>query len=273
MAVSDNPAFEDEFIKNMLLSQVAHIMETAIRAEVEEFLSFYNNPEDEAAGSRVVHNGYLPERHLQTPLGLLKLNIPRLRDRLPGGKAKFVSRFVPPYARRMGALNGSLGWAYLKGLVNGDFRLAMSLFLTRFTPPVSRSLKSRLKSFWLEDHEDYLGLTINAADYEYFLALSVGPIRRVLYKSLSVLAGVTPEGRGDFLGLAEGLPQDSLSWANLFHKLAARGLTVDPQSVYGGPDLGVWAGLKLLNGLSPEPGFMGLRAAELEPALTPNLLV
>jgi len=76
----------------------------AVQAEVESFIEEYQELRDEQGRQLMVRNGYLPEREIQTGLGGIKVRVPRIRDRSPGGESeeaiRFRSRLVPPYLRR-----------------------------------------------------------------------------------------------------------------------------------------------------------------------------
>jgi transposase-like protein len=241
-------ASERDFLSDLLLAQTAHIVETAIKAEVDDFLNVYGQRLANTASRRVVHNGYSSERPLTTSLGQLRLNVPRLRDRATGQKVRFVSRVVPRYGRKLAVLNASLAWSYLAGLMTGDFRLALSTFLGHFAPPISRGASIRLKKFWLEDYEDFRDLAIDPSAYQFFWAqaATAGPKRK--NQTYLVLAGIEPRGRPVFLGLIAGDPAATEPWAALFRLLEERGLTTAPRPVLGAPTLGVWSGLKLVYG-------------------------
>ncbi len=78
-------------------------MAEAIQTEVGSFLEQYQELRDEQGHQRVVRNGYLPERDIQTGLGGIQVRVPRTRDR-SGNKSEEVIRFrsslIPPYLRR-----------------------------------------------------------------------------------------------------------------------------------------------------------------------------
>jgi transposase-like protein len=241
-------AFNQNFSRDLLLTQTSHIMETALKAEVEHFIATHD--QKLAKGSlgrdgcpnRLVHNGYLPERRVNTPLGLLTMNIPRLRDRGQGDKIRYVSRFVPPYGRNMSFLGAPLAWLYLTGLMTGDFQPTLSYFWRFFLPPIARAVRWRLKNYWLEDFEDFWGLSLKPMDFSFYWAQAIQTHKRKQNKALLVLIGVKERGHQTFLGLTEGSPQASADWAKLFRRLKERGLD-SPRPVVGAPDLGVWAGL------------------------------
>jgi transposase-like protein len=80
------------------------LLAEAVQAEVESFLRDYEELRDAQGRQRVVRNGYLPEREIQTGLGGIKVRVPRTRDRSPGKEPEevicFRSSLVPPYLRR-----------------------------------------------------------------------------------------------------------------------------------------------------------------------------
>ena len=53
---------------------------------------------DEKGRKRVVRNGYLPEREVQTGIGPVAARVPRVRDREKEhtGKVRFNSTILPP---------------------------------------------------------------------------------------------------------------------------------------------------------------------------------
>ncbi len=52
------------------------------RSEVGSFLAEYRQERDEIGRQRLVRNGYLPEREIQTGLGGVPVRLPRVRDRV-----------------------------------------------------------------------------------------------------------------------------------------------------------------------------------------------
>lgn len=62
----------------------------------------------------VVRNGYVPERTVQTGIGDVTVNVPKVRDR-SGGKACFNNTLLPPYLKRARSVEELIPWLYLKG--------------------------------------------------------------------------------------------------------------------------------------------------------------
>ena len=74
-----------------VLTEVLHrgaqqMLLTAIEAEVDDYLAARAATMDAAGRRRVVRNGHLPTRAIQTPLGDVRVQQPRVRDRRPVGE-------------------------------------------------------------------------------------------------------------------------------------------------------------------------------------------
>ena len=93
-------------------------------AEVQEFLDDFRVHRLADGRRRLVRNGYLPEREIQTGLGTVAVQIPKVRDRASAG-GKFNSALVPPSIRRTASVEAVLPWLSLKGLSTGDFTAAL----------------------------------------------------------------------------------------------------------------------------------------------------
>lgn len=71
-----------------------------------------------------MRNGYLSERKLQTGLGPVTVQIPKVRART-GEPVTFRSALVPPYVRKTRSLEAALPWLYLKGVSSGEMGQAL----------------------------------------------------------------------------------------------------------------------------------------------------
>ena len=74
------------------------LLREAIEAEVESFLAEYREELTGDGRRRVVRNGYMREREIQTGIGGVPVTVPRVRDR--SGELQFRSKVAPPYLRR-----------------------------------------------------------------------------------------------------------------------------------------------------------------------------
>lgn len=58
-----------------------------------------------------MHDGYQPEREIQTGVGPVKVKVPKVRAK-DGEPVTFRSALVPPYARKARTLEAALPWLY-----------------------------------------------------------------------------------------------------------------------------------------------------------------
>ena len=82
-------------------------------------LARYAHQHDAEGRQAIVRNGSLPERDVQTGIGAVRVQMPRVRDR-SGAGIRFPSALLPPYSRRSKSLEALLPWLYLKGVSTGD---------------------------------------------------------------------------------------------------------------------------------------------------------
>ena len=153
------PASPKDALTEVLREGAQKLLAEAVQIEVGSFLEQYKELRDEQGHQRVLRNGYLPEREIQTGLGGIKVRVPRTRDRDPGKEPEKLIRFrsslVPPYLRRSKSIEELLPLLYLKGISTGDFREALSALLGPDAPGLSAKTISRLKQKWVEDYEKW----------------------------------------------------------------------------------------------------------------------
>ena len=141
------PSAVSDALTELLRDGARQMLSLAVEAEVQEFLLRHRSHQDEGGRQRLVRNGYLPKRTLQTGVGAIEVRAPRVRDR--GKEIKFSSAILPPYLRRTKTIEELLPWLYLKGISTGDFREALAALLGRDAPGLSASTISRLISAYV----------------------------------------------------------------------------------------------------------------------------
>ena len=104
----------------------------AVEAEVQEFLCRHSTLKNGKNRQRIVRNGYLPERTIQTGLGNVSVKAPRVRDR--NGEIRFSSQIPPPYLERTKSIAELLPWLYLQGISTGDFSSVLTSLLGQDAP-------------------------------------------------------------------------------------------------------------------------------------------
>ncbi len=96
-----NPAMPNEVrdaLTEVLREGARTLLAQTIEAEVAEFLVGHADQRDATGRARLVRNGHLPERTVQTGIGAIAMKAPRMRDRT--GQLRFVSSILPPYLQR-----------------------------------------------------------------------------------------------------------------------------------------------------------------------------
>ena len=115
-------------LTDLLRSGARTLLSQAIEAEIEELLSLHSDIRDASGKRAVVRNGYLPSRQVQTGIGSVEVQVPRVRDR-SGNGITFHSSLIPPYLRRSKSIETLLPVLYLKGISTGDFSETLSALL------------------------------------------------------------------------------------------------------------------------------------------------
>lgn len=219
------------------------LLQQAVDDEVVEYLAQHGELKDEQGRQRVVRNGYLPERTIQTGIGDVAVKAPRVRDR--AGELKFSSSILPPYLRRTRSLEELLPWLYLKGLSTSDFSSALTALLGKEAPGLSAKTISRLKEVWKREHEQWSRRSLSGKEYVYLWADGIyfGVRLEDARQCILVLIGATADGKKELLGIADGYRESAESWKELLLDLKRRGLEIEPKLATGDGSLGFWKAL------------------------------
>ena len=210
---------------------------------MQAFLAQYIDQRDEQGRQVVVRNGYLPERTIQTGIGNVAVQVPKVRDR-SGRGIKFNSRLLPPYLKRATSVEEVLPWLYLKGVSTGDFSEALAALLGPEASGLSPTTISRLKAKWVAEHQDWQQRSLHHRRYVYVWADGIYfNIRADERQCLLVVIGVTDNGNKELLGLTAGYRESELSWKSLLLQLKDQGLKDDPELAISDGALGFWKAL------------------------------
>jgi len=227
--------------------------ESCLEADIEGFLSQYRDLRDIQDHQRVVRDGYLPEREIQTGIGPVAVKVPRARDRQPdheSGPIRFTSSLLPPYLRKTKSMEELIPWLYLKGISTSDFTEALSALVGKDAPGLSASTISRLKTVWQEDLQQWQNRDLSHKRYVYIWADGIYCNMRMEERQcLLVIIGATEEGKKELLALDSGFRESELSWTQLLVDLKYRGaLKATPKLAIGGGALGFWKALAKVYG-------------------------
>jgi putative transposase len=243
-----------DVLTELLRRGAQEMLASAIEAEVAGYVAARQQLADEAGHRLVVRNGYLPERALQTPLGEIPVEQPRVRDRRsPEQRESFHSSILPPYLRKTKSLEELLPWLYLKGVSSGDFSEALAALLGPEAPGLSPTTITRLKASWEQDYKGWQSRSLAGKRYVYLWADGVyfnirledpGNARQCIL----VLMGATAEGIKELVAVADGYRESEQSWLEVLLDLRARGLVIDPHLATGDGALGFWKALPKVYG-------------------------
>ena len=219
------------------------IIAQAVEAELQAFLSTYSEVKTESGHQGVVRNGYLPQRTITTGVGVVEIQVPKVRDRTGQG-IKFNSLLLPPYLKRSRSVEELLPWLYLKGVSTGDFSEALSALLGSDAKGVSAATISRLKAKWRDEHQTWHQRSLRHKRYVYVWADGIYfNIRNGESQCLLVLLGVTDTGEKELMGIEAGYRESALSWKSLLLRLKDQGLKQAPSLATGDGALGFWSAL------------------------------
>ena len=208
-----------DVLTEVLRTGARQLLATAIEAEVDEYVAARAKTVDAAGRRGVVRNGHLPKRALQTPLGDITVQQPRVRDRRPDDEREtFRSAILPPYLRKTPSLEALYPWLYLKGLSTGDFGEALQALLGADAQGLSATTITRLKTVWEQEYHGWSKRALAGRRYVYVWADGVYFNVRLedtdnKRQCILVLIGATREGTKELIAITDGYRESEQSWA------------------------------------------------------------
>ena len=238
-----------DVVAELLRNGAAALLEKALEAEIAAHLASYESLQDSQGRQRIVRNGYLPQRELQTGVGPVEVQVPRARDQEPhaaGGPIQFRSTLLPPYLRRSAAMDELLPWLHLKGISTGDFGEALEALVGPQARGLSSSTISRLKQVWAQEYEEWSQRDLRGQRFVYLWIDGIYCQARLEEEKqcLLVAIGADAEGRKQLVGLTDGYRESEQSWLELLLDLQRRGLEAGPELAIGDGALGFWKAIR-----------------------------
>jgi transposase-like protein len=223
----------------------------AIEDEVRDYLSRHADQVDDDGHRQVVRNGVRKGRKVQTGLGPIEIDMPRIDDRRTdpdGRRLRFTSSILPPYLRKTKTLEEFIPWLYLKGISTGDMSEALKALLGPEAPGLSATTIVRLKEHWQTQWQGWSKRDLRDKRYVYFWADGIYFNVRLedegnQRQCILVLMGATDKGHKELIAISEGYRESEPSWMELLLDVKQRGLTADPKVAVGDGALGFWAAL------------------------------
>ena len=235
-------------LDEVLRSGAQRMLAAALEAEVESYLARFTDERDEQGRRLVVRNGRCPEREIQTGLGSVSVQRPRINDRrtdAAGDRIRFTSKILPPYLRRTKSIEELIPWLYLKGVSTGDFSEALAALLGNDAPGLSAATVVRLKQVWESDFKEWSQRSLEGKRYVYLWVDGIHfNVRLEEHRQcILVVMGATADGKKELIAVQDGYRESEQSWKEILLDLKHRGLTTDPELAVGDGALGFWKAL------------------------------
>jgi len=244
--INKQETFIDDPLTGILRQGARDLLAQALEMEIETVLNQYKDLKDQEGHQRVVRNGYLPERQIQTGIGPVSVESPRIRDRSPqlSERITYCSEILPPYLRKTRSMEQLIPWLYLKGVSTGDFSDALAAIVGKDASGLSAPTVGRLKTVWQQDYQQWQKRNLEGKRYVYFWADGIYcNVRMDDKQCLLVIVGATDTGEKELVAIEGGFRESELSWKQLLLDLKSRGLTTAPQLAIGDGALGFWKAL------------------------------
>ena len=236
-----NPAFRDE-LSELARAGAQRIIRQAVEAELGAFLEEHSTERDARGRRAVVRNGYLPSREVLTGIGLVRVRVPRTRDRSGAGRC-FRSELLPPYLKKARRVEAVLPWLYLKGISTNDFGEALTALFGESVKGLSAATIARLKNGWEREYAEWRERDWHGEEFVYLWADGIYVnVRGGERRSLLVVVGCDVRGRKHFLAMEAGFRESKESWKAVLLSLRDRGVKAAKLAV-GDGGLGFWSAL------------------------------
>ena len=220
------------------------LLVSALEAEVNEYIQTHEGNRDGRGHRLVVRNGYGANRSLQTGLGTLEVQAPRVRDGRAG--ERFTSRILPPYLRRTPSLENLIPTLYLKGVSTSAMPAALEPLLGPNAAGLSVATVVRLIEGWQDDYQAWLKRDLSGEPFVYLWADGIYCNVRLTDERpcLLVVVGARADGTKELVALADGERESEQSWLGVLRDLKARGLATPPKLAAADGALAFWPALE-----------------------------
>lgn len=233
-------------LTDLLQAGARKLIAQALEAEVADLVAAYAENRDEAGRATVVRSGYHPEREIQTGLGPVTVQVPKVRSR-QGEPVTFRSALVPPYVRKTRSLEAALPWLYLKGISTGEMQAALEALVGPEAKGLSASTVARLKQIWREEYDTWRQRRLDDEQWVYLWVDGIYSGLRAEQHRLCALVviGVNRQGEKQLLAIEDGVRESTQSWREVLVNLKARGMNA-PAVAIGDGAMGFWGALEEL---------------------------
>jgi len=238
-----DPSVEKDALTELIRQGAQQLLSRALEIELEERMAELQERRLPDGRQGVVRNGYHPERQVQTGIGPVTVQVPKIRAR-DGKPVVFRSALVPPYVRKSRSLEAALPWLYLKGVSSGEMSAALATLVGPEATGLSASTVSRLKKDWGKEYDQWCKRRLDQDQWVYIWADGIYSGLRGTDSKLCVLViiGVNERGEKHFLAIEDGVRESKQSWRDVLLGLKNRGMNA-PKLAVGDGAMGFWAAL------------------------------
>ena len=241
-----------DVLTDILRHGAQQMLATAVENEVAQYITDHESLRDAGGYRLVVRNGRLPARTIQTGVGRVEVQQPRVNDKRIDGngqRIRFSSKILPPYLRRTKSIDELIPWLYLKGISTGDFTEALRALLGPQPSGLSATNIVRLKESWQQEWGTWSKRSLEGKYYAYLWADGIHFNIRLgdpgnNKQCILVLMGATEEGRKELIAITEGYRESTQSRRELLLDAKNRGLSQAAKLATGDGALGFWAALR-----------------------------
>ncbi len=224
------------------------MLATAVEAEVAAYIEKHKEDVDAAGRRLVVRNGRHRRRTIDTGVGPVEVEQPRVNDRRvdsDGVRFRFTSKILPPYLRRTKSLEDFIPWLYLKGISTNDFSECLQHLTGNSSASLSTTTVVRLKEIWTKECQEWSRRSLAGKRYVYLWVDGVHFNIRLEEgrQCILVVMGATRDGKTELVAIDDGYRESAQSWKEILLDLKARGLEHDPALAIGDGALGFWKAL------------------------------
>jgi transposase-like protein len=224
------------------------MLAAALESEVDSYVTAATGERDDKGHALVTRNGKARARTVVTGAGALEIRAPRVNDRRTdeqSERVRFTSDILPPYARKSPKVSQVLPLLYLHGLSSGDFRPALSEFLST-DAGLSPAAITRLTKAWETERAEFMAKKLKDKDFVYIWVdgvhfnVRLGDNDRLC---CLVMVGCRLDGTKELIAIADGYRESTESWAELLRACKKRGMRA-PAVAVGDGALGFWAAVR-----------------------------
>ena len=218
-----------DFLEEKIREESRKLIESIYADEVNQFLEKMAAVVDGKGNKLVVRNGYHKSRVVQTACGNVEVKLPRVDDRK--ATEKFVSKILPPFARKTPTVETLIASLYLAGVSSNKFQEALSSVFGEDSKGFSSASIFRLTKDWQKECEQWKRRDLRGKEYVYVWADGIYVKSRLDGEKtcLLVMIGVGIDGKKELIAMESGIRESTQSWREVLLDLKFRGLTKAPK--------------------------------------------